>query len=207
MSSFLFNQIASLTTITIALSPLNVVAQEKSNFPLVSMEIRIVPEQAICRLPDGYNSGTCPILTYEYAKTLRGRNVQTQPIPPNQEVSLGDLFELLGGYRNLFQAQKGLSFGQRKSALFIFDFGDPQQNKKPDFGITIEATQKGKGCNDQDIPETKWSYSSSLSASSQYSIYHSRADAIIPCSSVTWLLTAKDRAAGKTYKWTFRTRR
>jgi len=171
------------------------------------MEIRVVPEQAVCQLPDGYNTGTCPILSYEYVKSLRGRSTRTQPIPPDQEVSLGDLFELLGGYRNSFlQAQKGLSLGQRKSALFIFDFGDPQQNKRPDFDITIEATQKGKGCNDQDIEETKWRYSSSLSANSQYSIYHSRAETVIPCSSVTWLLTAKDRAASKTYKWTFKTR-
>ncbi|MGV0029392.1 hypothetical protein [Phormidesmis priestleyi] len=207
MSNFQLEKIIFLAITAITFSPVNVLAQENTNFPLVSMEIRVVPEQAVCQLPDGYNSGTCPILSYEYVETLRGRSIKTQPIPPDQEVPLGDLFGLLGSYRNSLQAQKGLSLGQRKSALFVFDFGDPQQNKKPDFDITIEGTQKGRGCNDQDIPETKWSYSSGLSASSQYSIYHSRADVIIPCSSVTWILTAKDRATSKTYKWTFKTKR
>jgi hypothetical protein len=189
-------------------------AQENTAFPLVSMEIRIVPEQAVCRLPDGYKSISsqfpkCPSLDFDKdIKTLRGRNVKTDPSPPNQEVSLGDLSDLLGGYREELIGAKGgeLSLGKRKSALLILDFGDLPQNPKA-YDISIEGIQKGKGCRSQDLPESKWSYSSQLPAGFRYSFYHVKADYIIPCSSVTWSLTAKEQGTDKIYAWTFKTAR
>jgi hypothetical protein len=202
----------SVKTICIALAAAHVLsatlvqAQEGSSFPLVSMEIRVVPEQAVCWLPNGYISGQCPKLDFERdIQSLRGRSVKTTPTPPDQEVSLGNLFDLLGGYRDRLNAQKELSLGQRKAAIFIFDFGESQP--KPPFDISINAVQKGQGCRGQDIPERGWSYSSTLPADFRYSFYHVAADTIIPCSSVTWLLTAKDKLSNKTYRWTFKTSR
>jgi hypothetical protein len=187
-------------------------AQGDSEFPLASMEIRVVPEQAVCGLPDGYNSISnqykCPLLDFEKdVKILRGRSVKTDPSPPNQEISLGDLSDLLGGYREELIGSKGqLSLGKRKSALLIFDFGDLPQNPKS-YDISIEGKQKGKGCRGQDLPEDQWSYVSQLPAGFRYSFYHVKADYIIPCSSVTWNLTAKEKGSGKTYNWTFKTAR
>lgn len=185
-------------------------AQEASSFPLVSMELRILPEQAVCDLPDGYTSILrglrCPQISIDVVETLKGQSMRTKPIPPDQEISLErDLSRSLSTYRKgmIDSGGRGLSFGQRKSALFIFDFGESQQ--KSDLDVSLVATQKGEGCNGLLIKEKKWEYLSTLPAKNRYFLYHNAVDTIIPCASVTWQLTAKDQNSNKIYQWKFKT--
>jgi hypothetical protein len=189
-------------------------SESNTDFPLVSMEIRVVPEQAVCKLPNGYSSILnelikCPELDFDKeVKVLRGRNIKTDPVPPNQEISLGDLSDLLGSYREEMIAENSqLTLGKRKSALLIFDFGDSPQSQQKSFDIYIEGTQKGKGCRGQDLATSKWTYASQRPAGSRYSFYHARVDTIIPCSSVVWHLRATEQGTNKTYSWTFKTAR
>jgi len=214
---------ATLTTVIAILSPLPCHAQSISGFPLVKFRIKIVREKDACNLPDGYDIIVkCPTLGFEYVKNLPGAEIETIPSPPNQEIHFrnsdgpNNVFGILSTYRKDFidakKDGKKLDLKQRKSVVFIFEFGEPHE----EFDITIQGFQPKKtdpynlieaeGCGGSKIPKPDyWSYTNTLSADSRIFIYHQRADFAIPCSNVKWQLTAKGKASKQTYTWTFNT--
>jgi hypothetical protein len=206
----------TLTTVIAILSPLPCHAQSILGFPLVSLEIKIVPEEQVCRLPEGYESGDCPQLRFEYVEKLEGANIKRTPSPPNQEIKVSrpdddsdNIFVILNEYYDAFVKRRGLPLPLylRKSVVFIFDFGESHEG----FDITIKGFQpkdpKNRlGCRKREITDTEpWIYKTSVNANSRYSFYHQKADFAIPCSNVKWQLTAKGKQSNQTYAWTFNT--
>ncbi|WP_201322477.1 hypothetical protein [Pseudanabaena sp. lw0831] len=219
-SPFIKATCATLTTVITILSPLPCHAQSISGFPLVSFEIRIVPESLVCKLPDGYNTilkdgVSCPELNFVgEIEPLSGARIQTIPLPPNQEISVSspdgsnNVFGILRRYREDFREARGnLPLYRRKSVVFIFDFGESHE----EFDILVSGfqpidIQKRRGCEGKEITVgNTWKYSTTLYANYRNFFYHQQADYAIPCSNVKWQLTAKGKESNQTYTWTFNT--
>lgn len=225
-SPFIKATCATLTTVIAILSPLPCHAQSVSGFPLVSFEIRIVPESLVCKLPDGYNTilkdgVSCPELNFVgEVEPLSGARIKTKPFPPNQEISVSspdgsnNVFGILRRYREDFREARGyLPLYRRKSVVFIFDFGESHE----EFDITLKVfqpkdpkdSQKFIGCEGKEFTKITdkplWDYSTSVNANYRYSFSHLQADYAIPCSNVKWQLTAKGKESKQTYTWTFNT--
>ena len=192
---------------------------------MVSMRIFDVPERVACRLPSGYstvdsqdqsNGTQCPVLRY---KQIQDRHAEAETekslhdlSPHDLSVILdGNLYSTLQNYREdmLDKARRDpdnplLPLKDRKAIIIVFDWG---RNPRPELFITLDREQKGQNCSGNPFNRRRERvYEYVLPGRNQHSIYHAPADFFIPCSSVTWTLTASETASnGQTYKpWKFR---
>lgn len=206
---------SSLWILTLSILPSG--NSSSKNYPLLGMKLMLVNERTACKLPRGYDSINsqfkCPELIYDEISALENTSVVAQvkpspPSPPDQPIHLSEsgLSDRLNNYRRRMQ-KANLTPEERLSMVVIFDFGDPSDKRNSDLELTINWQQSGKGCNGQDLAVMNGKpYFVSVRSDYRYLIYHQSADQFIPCSSVTWEVTAVEKNTKNQYdRWSFKT--
>lgn len=198
----------------LALSSSSASTAQESDYPLLAVKLFLVPETIACNSPSGYESGSCPVLYYKAIEPYLRRSEAvalakpSPPSPPNQTITLSEsgLRDRLDNYRKALKSAR-LAPEERQSIVVVFDFGDPSNSRPSAFDLVIGWKQSGTGCNGQPLKDTRGKpYVVTIPPSNRYVLYHQTADQFIPCSSVTWTVTATNKSTGKPYSpWAFQT--
>lgn len=188
------------------------------NYPLLAMELIFVDELIACNLPKGYSSQIngvkCPVLEYEKIPNASRQPEEimktkpSPPSPPDQPISLSSsqFSKKLEDYRKYMRNNQKLSPDERSSVVMVFDFGEPSSRRNAELEVLVKFKQSGTGCNGQSIVENKETSILTVPPGERFRLTHKAADLFIPCSSVTWTITAVNNATRQKYApWSFKT--
>ena len=157
----------------------------------LTVTILIVDEEWACR-PSGYksyatepshNNRICHELTVHDVENMKRRYAHSAGIEiPPQEISIGSkLLPSLNGYIRRILDKRNLKPEMRKSAVFLFDWGKPQ-----DFKLSFQRRS-----NSPKIPSSD-KVTAHMQGRRRW-IYHERADSLAPGYDVIWTLEMSGR--------------